>query len=231
LQQQHDWRLFYGLWEGAAIVFCAEMESAAYVAYGHMKIIESLTARTFNEIVFTGGGAKGTLWPQVVADVLNCRVKVPVVKESTALGAALYAGLGAGLFDELHGVARMEFFPEFILRRNKLRGTPHYSIVIATLIPILVLLVVRGNINILGDMYAFGLLGAFSLTCLGMDIVRYRQRKYRRLQEARMTGNAGSHARQALSSTSRSAQAGEEDKLEEQALNAELTDEERANPA
>lgn len=43
-----------------------------------------------------------------------------------------------------------------------------------------VLLLVRGNINVLGDMYAFGLLGAFTLTCLGMDIVRYRDRRTRR---------------------------------------------------
>jgi hypothetical protein len=34
---------------------------------------------------------------------------------------------------------------------------------LATVVPILVLVAVRGNINILGDMYAFGLLGAFSL--------------------------------------------------------------------
>jgi autoinducer 2 (AI-2) kinase len=81
-------------------------ESAAYVSYGHMKIIESLTSNTFNEIVFTSGAAKGTLWPQILADVLNCRVNVPVVKESTSLGAALYAGLGAGLFHDLQSVAQ-----------------------------------------------------------------------------------------------------------------------------
>lgn len=81
-------------------------ESAAYVSYGHMKIIESLTGRTFDEIVFTGGAAKGTLWPQILADVLNCRVKVPVVKESTSLGAAFYAGLGAGVYHDLQSVAQ-----------------------------------------------------------------------------------------------------------------------------
>ncbi len=81
-------------------------ESAAYVSYGHMKIIESLTGRTFDEIVFTGGAAKGTLWAQIIADVLNCRVKVPGVKESTALGAALYAGLGVGLYDDLASIAQ-----------------------------------------------------------------------------------------------------------------------------
>jgi autoinducer-2 kinase len=81
-------------------------ESAAYVSYGHMKIIESLTGSTFNEIVFTSGASKGTLWPQILADVLNCRVKVPVVKESTSLGAALYAGLGVGLYHDLQSVTQ-----------------------------------------------------------------------------------------------------------------------------
>ncbi len=81
-------------------------ESAAYVSYGHMKIIESLTGLNFNEIVFTSGAAKGRLWPQIMADVLNCRVKVPVVKESTSLGAALYAGLGVGLYQDLKSVAQ-----------------------------------------------------------------------------------------------------------------------------
>ena len=51
--------------------------------------------------MFTGGAAKGRLWPQIVADVLGVTVHVPVVKESTALGAAMFAGLGAGLYDDL----------------------------------------------------------------------------------------------------------------------------------
>ena len=87
-----------------------------------------------------------------------------------------------GSYHVFLALSRMEFFPQIILKRNALRGTPHYSIALATIIPMLVLVIVRGDINILGDMYAFGLLGAFSLTCLGMDIVRYRTRKFRRLQ-------------------------------------------------
>jgi amino acid transporter len=104
-----------------------------------------------------------------------------------------------GSYHVFLALSRMEFFPEFILRRNKLRGTPHYSIALATLVPILVLLAVHGNINILGDMYAFGLLGAFSLTCLGMDIVRYRQRKARRAAQAHP--NAPSKSREPIPST------------------------------
>lgn len=79
-------------------------ESAAYVALGHLRIIEELTGLAPDEVVFTGGGSKGRLWPQVVADVLGCRVSVPQVKESTALGAAFYAGIGVGLYRDIHQV-------------------------------------------------------------------------------------------------------------------------------
>lgn len=81
-------------------------------------------------------------------------------------------------------LSRREFLPFFVLRRNRLRGTRHYSVALATGVPIAVLLLVKGNINILGEMYAFGLLGAFTLTCLGLDIVRHRERK-----EARAVAN------------------------------------------
>lgn len=85
-----------------------------------------------------------------------------------------------GTYHVFMALSRMDFFPAFVLKRNKLRGTPHYSIALATGIPIIILIAVVGNINLLGDMYAFGLLGAFSLTCLGMDIVRHRERKLAR---------------------------------------------------
>ena len=47
-------------------------------------------ARSIDELVFTGGAAKGRLWPQIVADVLGLPVSVPAVVESTrARGGAL----------------------------------------------------------------------------------------------------------------------------------------------
>jgi autoinducer-2 kinase len=76
-------------------------EQAAYTARGHLAIISELTGRTFDELVFTGGAAKGRLWPQIVADVVGMPVRVPIVKESTALGAALYAGIGVGIYRDI----------------------------------------------------------------------------------------------------------------------------------
>src|SRR5437879_4310438 len=108
-----------------------------------------------------------------------------VLQTEVAISAGLILAFASntaviGAYHVFLALARMEFFPEFILRRNHFRGTPHWSIALATGIPIAVLVLVHGEIDILGDMYAFGLLGAFTVTCVGLDIIRYRERKLAR---------------------------------------------------
>src|SRR5712691_10192784 len=108
-----------------------------------------------------------------------------VLQTEVAISASLILAFASntaliGAYHVFLALARMEFFPQFILQRNTFRGTPHWSIAFAIGIPIAVLVLVRGKIDILGDMYAFGLLGAFTVTCLGLDIIRYRERRQRR---------------------------------------------------
>jgi autoinducer 2 (AI-2) kinase len=85
--------------------FRAIEESAAYVALGHLEIVAELTGLATSEVVLTGGAAKGTLWPQILADTLGVPVQVPRVKESTALGTAICAGVGVGLLPSVSGAA------------------------------------------------------------------------------------------------------------------------------
>jgi autoinducer 2 (AI-2) kinase len=80
-------------------------EAAAYVVRGHLAIITELTGAQVSELTFSGGAAKGRLWPQIIADVVGLPVHVPAVTESSALGAALCAGKGAGLYS---GLAELE---------------------------------------------------------------------------------------------------------------------------
>ncbi|MGZ6387379.1 MAG: APC family permease [Ktedonobacteraceae bacterium] len=107
-----------------------------------------------------------------------------------------------GSYHVFMALSRMDFFPAFVLKRNKLRGTPHYSIALATGIPIAVLIIVNGNINTLGDMYAFGLLGAFTLTCLGLDIIRHRERKAARALAAQSLNTNGNNLEVPFADTS-----------------------------
>jgi len=85
-----------------------------------------------------------------------------------------------GSYHVFLALARMRFFPPAIAHRNRLRDTPHWAILVATAIPVLVLVLAQGSVSLLGDLYAFGLLGAFSLTSLSLDIVRWRERRQAR---------------------------------------------------
>lgn len=81
-----------------ATFYRAIMENAAFVTKGNIECVSNITNTSPESIVFGGGASKSDLWCQIVADVLNMKVKVPVVKESTALGAAICAGVGAGVY-------------------------------------------------------------------------------------------------------------------------------------
>jgi amino acid transporter len=102
------------------------------------------------------------------------QVLTAVTASTLLLFAANTAIIGA--YHVFLALSRMHFFPQIVERTNKLRGTPHVSILLATVIPMLVLIAVQGQITTLGDMYAFGLLGAFSLTCISLDVIRWRER-------------------------------------------------------
>lgn len=90
---------------GRIACFRAIEESAAYVTRAHVEIVEEVAGVAPQEAVLTGGAAKGSLWPQIVADTIGLPIRIPVVKESTALGAAIYAGVGAGLYDDAGATA------------------------------------------------------------------------------------------------------------------------------
>src|SRR6266480_6275355 len=96
-----------------------------------------------------------------------------------------------GSYHVFMALSRMDFFPAFVLKRNKLRGTPHYSIALSIGIPIIVLIIANGSLIFLGELYAFGLLGAFTLTCLGLDIIRHRERKAARTLAAQLSDHTG----------------------------------------
>jgi len=50
------------------------------------------------ELRMVGGAAESSVWPQIVADVTGVPVVLPAVKQAAGRGAAILAGVGAGLF-------------------------------------------------------------------------------------------------------------------------------------
>ena len=79
----------------------AILENTAMLVKGHISLVKETTGNEPEELVFAGGAAKSPLWAQILADVTGKVVKVPVVKEATALGAAVLAGYGVGIYSSI----------------------------------------------------------------------------------------------------------------------------------
>ena len=79
----------------------AILENTAFLVKGHMELVHEATGNMPTEVIFAGGASKSPLWSQILADVLGMNVKVPQVKEATALGAAILAGYGIGVYSSI----------------------------------------------------------------------------------------------------------------------------------
>lgn len=62
-----------------------------------------------------GGGARSRLWNQIQADVYNKRVETLQCEESTALGAAMCAGIGLGVYKDVHEAIENMVHLDYIL--------------------------------------------------------------------------------------------------------------------
>ena len=65
------------------------------------------------------------------------------------------------------------FMPRVISLRSAKFHSPHVAISIATLVPVAVIIATRGELALLGEMYAFGLLGAFVFSSMSLDLIRW----------------------------------------------------------
>ncbi len=65
-------------------------------------ILDIFRKRTaIDEMIVIGGGAKGEVWRQIMADVYNVNILKPYyLEEATSMGAAIIGGVGAGVFKD-----------------------------------------------------------------------------------------------------------------------------------
>jgi len=102
-----------------ASMFRSLEENAAIISNLNLQKVEAFTGIKIKSITFAGGASRGKLWSQILADVTGCIVKIPQVTEATALGAAMAAGVGAGVYESLSSAAKKlvvfnkEFTPNF----------------------------------------------------------------------------------------------------------------------
>ncbi|MDF2614398.1 MAG: xylB [Clostridia bacterium] len=59
------------------------------------------------ELIVIGGGAKGEVWRQIMADIYNLKIITPnYLEEATSMGAAVTGGVGVGIFKDFNVIEK-----------------------------------------------------------------------------------------------------------------------------
>ena len=98
---------FYGVagWHSEAHLLRALFEGIAFEHKRHIDVLRSAGIR-FDSAILSGGGARSPIWPQMFADILGMPISIASCAETGALGAAIAAGVGVGLFPDLNAGVR-----------------------------------------------------------------------------------------------------------------------------
>ncbi len=94
--------------EGRADVARAILEGMAYAVRANIEQINHISGEKSSELWVCGGITRSSVWTEIIGDVMSCKVHVAGSVEASALGAAICAGVGAGVFPDLaSGVTKL----------------------------------------------------------------------------------------------------------------------------
>jgi amino acid transporter len=177
---------------GAAFLAFSGLESIAQLAPSMREPRKRVSYRAMGAVVLTMAITSPllTLWsttllnansdPNQFISLLGARVAGQLLGDYVAISGALLLVFASntaiiGAYHVFIALTRMGFLPRALEHRNAWRRTPHWAILGAIVLPIAVIIGSNGSVNLLGDLYAFGLLGTFVLTCVSLDVVRWRE--------------------------------------------------------
>lgn len=103
----HSDPLARGAWVGLTVrhnrahLTRAVLEGVAFGIKDSFTLIQNAGLGAIEEVRVSGGGAKSALWRQIMADVLGVSLVTVNTTEGAAYGAALLAGVGAGVWQNV----------------------------------------------------------------------------------------------------------------------------------
>lgn len=96
-----------GAWVGVTVrhrrghLTRAVLEGVAFGLKDSFTLIQQAGLEALEQVRISGGGSRSQLWQQIIADVLDVELVTVNTTEGAAYGAALLAGVGAGLFPDV----------------------------------------------------------------------------------------------------------------------------------
>jgi sugar (pentulose or hexulose) kinase len=83
---------------GKAEIVKAVLEGTAYQLESIRRAAAQISGSVIEKLLVIGGGTRNPTWLQIKADVSDCELQLPPIPEATMLGAAMAAGIGAGIY-------------------------------------------------------------------------------------------------------------------------------------
>ncbi len=80
----------------------AILEGVSYGLKDNLQLLRHIGLPAPKRIRISGGGMQSRLWCQIIADILGCPLEVVKVSEGAAVGAALLAGVGQGIWSSIN---------------------------------------------------------------------------------------------------------------------------------
>lgn len=96
----------------------AVMEGVAFGLRDGLELLRKMDIK-FRRVRVSGGGAKSPLWRQIMADVFQVDIVTVNATQGAALGAALLAGVGTGLYQNLARACRQVIHETSVTRPGK----------------------------------------------------------------------------------------------------------------
>lgn len=81
------------------------LEGVSFSLKNCLDIIEEMNVEV-NDVRVSGGGAESPLWRQILSDIFNYSLKTVKASEGPALGVAILAGVGVGIYDSVEDACR-----------------------------------------------------------------------------------------------------------------------------
>ena len=107
----HPDPLARGAWVGLTVrhtrphLTRAVLEGVAFGIKDSFTLIQQAGLGDIRQVRISGGGAKSAVWRQIIADVLGVELVTVNTTEGAAFGAALLAGVGAGMYEDVVSAA------------------------------------------------------------------------------------------------------------------------------
>lgn len=96
----------------------AVMEGVAFALNQCIEVCEELGLKT-DSMIASGGATKSRPWLQIQADIYNLPLRVADTEEHASLGAAIAAGVGAGIYRDIEeGCSVVVRYKDFIIEPN-----------------------------------------------------------------------------------------------------------------